>query len=87
MSTTRDTFLLPGITASAIISVAITPADSNLANGIARALYIGGAGNVTIMNQDGSTCQFVGVPAGTILPVMARQVRAATTATSIVALF
>ncbi len=83
----RDFAYDPGYANPAQKSVAVTPADTDLVDGTARGLYVGGAGNVTIMNPDGTTVQFVGVLAGTWMPVMCRQVRAATTATSIVALF
>lgn len=67
-------------------AVAITPADSDLANEV-RALYIGGAGNVAVKTQGGTTVVFVGLLAGAILPVRCRQVRStSTTATNIVGL-
>lgn len=70
-----------------MISVALTPANTDYTQGVARGLYIGGVGDVTIMNPDGSTCEFQDVPAGTILPVMSVQLRTATTATNVVGLF
>jgi hypothetical protein len=75
-------------TRSAANGAAVTPSDSTLLSGV-RALYIGGAGDVSV-NFPGSPTAvvFVGVPAGTVLPVQAMRVRATgTTATSIVALF
>lgn len=67
-------------------AAAVTPSDSTEIN--CRALYVGGAGNVVVQmpNRDVSIT-FSGVLAGTILPVSARRVMAATTATSIVALY
>jgi len=62
---------------------AITPSGTVLANK-AYGLYVGGAGNVTLTGEDGSDVVFVGVTAGTILPVVATYVKAATTATNIV---
>ena len=66
---------------------AVTPADSDLET-TARALYVGGAGDVVVY-MVGSTTEitFAGVAAGTILPIRVDQVRAATTATGIVALW
>lgn len=87
MSYPRDWNFPAGLASPAAKSVAITPADADLADGIARGLYVGGTGNVTIQNQDGTTCVFTSVPAGSFLPVCCKQVRAATTATAIVALF
>jgi hypothetical protein len=55
--------------------------------GIARALYIGGAGNVTLCPLDSATVvTFSGLAAGTILPVMCQGVDATSTATLIIAL-
>jgi hypothetical protein len=70
----------------AINAVAVIPADVDLAN-YARGLYVGGAGNVVVqMAGEENTVTFSAVPAGTILPICVSQVRAATTATLIVAL-
>jgi len=53
----------------------------------ARGLYIGGAGNATLRMPNGAdTIQFVGLLAGTILPVRCTEVTAAS-ATNMVALF
>lgn len=64
---------------------AITEANADLSV-YPRALYVGVAGNVTVMTLAGETVEFVGVPAGSILPVSVKQVRTATTAASIVGL-
>lgn len=70
----------------AINAVAVTPADIDLDN-YARGLYVGGSGDVVVqMAGDESIVTFSAVPAGTILPICVSQVRAATTATLIVAL-
>lgn len=68
-------------------AVAVTPHDTN-AIASCRALYVGGAGNVTLRtNDDDADVLFTAVPAGSILPVRVRYVRATgTTATAIVAL-
>jgi len=63
----------------------VTPADADLAV-VTRGLYIGGTGDVVVMGLNGVVTTFTDVPAGTILPVRAKQVRAATDATYIVAL-
>ena len=68
-------------------AAAVTPSDSTEL-GPCRALYVGGAGNVVVwMPGRSDNITFLAVPAGTILPVMARRVMAATTATNIVALY
>lgn len=64
----------------------ITPADSLLQQP-ARALYIGGTGNVRIKDGAGGDVTFNNVAAGSILPVMATQVYSTnTTATNIIGL-
>lgn len=68
----------------------VTPSDvTSYANGaIARALYVGVAGNVTLVAFDGNNVLFTAVPAGTILPIAHTRVNSTgTTATSMTALF
>ena len=93
---TKSRFPIATATSPALKFAAVTPSDSaNLALGsnsmYARALYVGGAGNVTVVSaaDDSETpITFAGVAAGTILPIQVRAVMATnTTATSIVALF
>jgi len=54
-----------------------------------RALWIGGAGDVTlILLKDSLAVTLVGIPAGTLLPVRPKRIKATgTTATSLVALW
>ncbi len=70
-------------------AAAVTPSDvATLPIKPARALHIGGAGNVKVVTARGSTVTFVGLTAGQLLPVRVTQVFATdTTATSIVALY
>lgn len=69
----------------------VTPNDSTaLAGGATKALWIGGAGNITITWLGGTQANqtFTSVPAGTLLRVRATKVLATgTTATNIVALY
>ena len=84
----RITNLKAENTAPAEGAVAVTPSDSTDLTYMARALYIGGAGNVNVDVADGTTVVFAGLAAGTILPVRVKRVRAtSTTATNIVALY
>ncbi len=54
----------------------------------ARALYVGGTGDINATLADGTKVVFVGVQGGTILPVRVRQVWSTSTgATDIVALY
>lgn len=65
----------------------VTPSDTTLIN--CRAIFIGGAGNLTISKDGSSTGVLFAVTAGQILPVMLDQGRimsTGTTATGIVAL-
>lgn len=53
-----------------------------------RALYVGGAGDVAVTMEGGGNVTFVGVAAGTILPIAATALlNTGTTATSVVALY
>lgn len=65
-------------------ALTVTPSDITTLSGV-RALYIGGGGTV-VATIGGSDFSFVGVVTGSILPVRATKVKAATTATNIVAL-
>lgn len=69
--------------------VAVTPSNSTDLTREAQALYVGGAGDVAVVFPGASSAVvFVGVPAGTILPVRVQRVNATSTdATNIVALY
>ena len=58
-------------------AVAITAGASPLAEPT-RAIYVGGAGNITVTMLGGQSVTFTGVPAGAILPIRATHVTAAT---------
>lgn len=66
----------------------ITPSDSTLLN--LRALYVGGAGNISInvAATGGTTVVITAPPVGSIIPIRLEQgrVMAATTATALVGL-
>ena len=65
----------------------VTPSDT-ADQGNVRGLYIGGAGNVSVVTAAGDPCLFKAVPVGLILPVRCTKVRSTgTTATNIVALY
>ena len=66
---------------------AVTPDNATFFTQAARALYVGGTGDITLVTAAGTAVQFVGVPAGVILPVRCSRVNSTgTTATSIVGL-
>ena len=67
---------------------AVTPSDSTNLTSIARSLYVGTAGNVTLLTVGQNVVTFSNVQAGSILPVRVIRVNAtSTTATNIVALY
>lgn len=79
-----------GATEPATSLAAVSPHASNaLPGGTCRGLWVGAAGDVSIVAEsDAAAVTIVGVPAGTLLPIRAKAVRVSgTTATSIVALY
>jgi hypothetical protein len=71
-------------------AVVVSPSDgSDLARVATRALYIGGAGDIKVnMSGTGTAITFVGLLAGTILPIRVDRVYSTDTdATDIVALY
>ena len=72
------------VSASATSSGAVTKSDSTVLQ--FRAVYVGGAGDVAIKHTEGgSAVTYVGVPAGSILPVSGvRVMSTGTTATNMV---
>lgn len=75
---------LSNSSASAVGAAAVTPSDSTPLD--FRALWVGGAGNVAVTTRNGEDVTFSAVPAGSVLPIQGTRVRAATTATLILAL-
>lgn len=67
-------------------AVAVTKSDTTVFQKT-RALWVGGAGDVAVRMINENLVTFTGVQAGTILPVQVDKVLAATTATSILALY
>jgi hypothetical protein len=69
-------------------AAAVVPHDSTNQAVAFRALWIGVGGNVSIAFSDGTSATFVGVPAGSMLPVGGVRVNATgTTASSILAVY
>lgn len=74
-------------TVSAYDAAAVTPNDSTDIRPT-RGLYIGGAGNIKVDMALGSTVTFVGLLAGSFIPIQVKRVYSTdTTATDIVALY
>lgn len=67
--------------------VAVTPSDSTVLT-TTRAVFVGGAGNLSVVTSAGTTLTLTGVTAGTVLPLRVTKVRStSTTATNIAALW
>ena len=81
-----------GFGAPALNGEEVTPHDTNELTFVSRALWVGGAGTLeVVMVGDGAAggqqLTIAGIPAGTLLPLAVKQVKATgTTATLIVAL-
>lgn len=75
--------------------IAVTPSNSTTYGSRSTpptedicAIWVGGAGALNMVDQDGNTTLIAAVPAGTLLPISPFQILAtSTTATSIVALY
>lgn len=66
---------------------AVSPHDTNDLGTPARALYIGGGGDVVILTQVGTEITFANIPTGTLLPINCTRVKSTgTNATNIVGL-
>ncbi|WEK05688.1 MAG: hypothetical protein P0Y65_05385 [Candidatus Devosia phytovorans] len=76
----------PSDTGPALDGFAITPSDTQDLRDLTRALYVGGGGDVRVEMAWGTAITLKSVPAGTILPLRARKVLAATTASFLVGL-
>jgi len=68
---------------SASYAAAVTPSDIEQLPYASKRLWIGGAGNVTVITVGGQTVEYAGVPAGTYLPVRVVQVMATGTTADI----
>lgn len=69
-------------------AAAVTPSDGSDLATTARALWVGGAGNISLDTSGGDTVTITGIKAGTLLPIRTARVRStSTTATAIVALW
>lgn len=89
MAITKDKFAQSSTTQPAAEAFAVTPADADLSSDqYTRAIYVGGTGDLVVkMAGAENDVTFVGVPTGTILPIRVSQIKAATTATNIVAMY
>ncbi len=66
----------------------VTPHDSNNIPLGCRGIWVGGAGNLAAVGQDGTVITIASVPAGTVVPIAPIRINSTnTTATNIVALY
>lgn len=66
----------------------VTPSDANLLGNTTTGIFVGGAGNLSVVMSDNTTVTLTGVTAGTFLPISVQQIKATgTTATNIVAFY
>jgi hypothetical protein len=63
-------------------AVAITPSATE--NNTFSGIYVGGAGNVSVVTEEGTTVTFTAPPVGSIIPIRTSKVLATTTATLLV---
>jgi hypothetical protein len=81
-------YLSADATVSARRAAAVTTSDTTVYDEPTRAIYVGGAGNLRVDMVSGGTVIFVGLMAGTILPVQVTRIYAtSTTATNLLALY
>jgi hypothetical protein len=67
---------------------AISPSDSSELSTVSRALYVGGAGNISVVMLGGQAITLTAVPVGAILPIRVKQVKSTgTTATFLICLY
>lgn len=77
-----------GYDAPASNAFVVTPADGSNLTHAARALFVGGAGDIRVDTLGGDTVTFASVLAGSILPVRVLKVYSTgTTATNLVAVY
>lgn len=69
-------------------ALAVVPSDTVNLSAPCLGIYVGGAGNVSIVTLDGNTVVFTAPPVGSVIPCRASRVNATlTTATLLVALW
>lgn len=73
-------------TVSAHDARAVTTSDVTIIP-VTRGLYVGSTGDLEVTMASGEVITFVGVPTGTLMPLQVTQVRAGSSASSIIALY
>jgi hypothetical protein len=69
-------------------AAAVTPSDTVDLTNVTRAVYVGGAGNVVLVTEQGETVTLTGATVGSVYRVCASRIKStSTTATNLVALW
>src|SRR4051794_32584204 len=69
-------------------AAAVTPSDSTDLTNVTRAIYVGGAGNIVLITEQGETVTITGATVGSVLRICASRIKSTnTTATNLVALW
>ena len=80
-------FGAPTFTAPAQDHFAITPSNSTNFNIMARAIYVGVGGDISLVSSRNNAVTYLAVPQGTVLPVVALRINStSTTASSLIGL-
>jgi hypothetical protein len=82
--TAEDPYVVCFLPASARYIEAVTPHDTNALAATCDALWVGGAGTITVLTEGGSEETTSGVAAGTLLPVRATHVRLTGTSATLI---
>jgi len=73
--------------ATGVAAFTITPHDTVDFTIRPRGIYVGGPGNLVVVNNDGTTCLLSNVPGGALLPIGCKRINSTgTTASGIVGL-
>ena len=77
----------PVLNDPATSAAAVTPSDTEILSPLSRMIYVGGAGDLSVVMLDGSSAVFKAIPAGTTLRIRVSKVLSTgTSATAILAL-
>ncbi len=84
----NDVWTLVSSTDTSETIEAITTSDSTDFSASPRAIYVGGAGNISVYTSANTTVVFNNCQAGTVLPIKVKRVNTTgTTATNLIALY
>lgn len=86
VTNTYQNYLQADFTAPGADYEVITASPTPFAAGACRALFVGGAGNITVTSPKGNSVQFTGVLAGSILPIQAIAMTA-TSSSQVIAIY